>query len=119
MKTNLLIFLLLFAGANVSAAEGVLKFGVAPSNPNSAESLNVLMNFLAEKAGRPFEVVVFDNEELLNKLSTGEIAFADLTSSAFATAQARRKDRIRYIATVAARNEKGNWSRITRASFSS
>jgi phosphate/phosphite/phosphonate ABC transporter binding protein len=107
MKTNLLIFLLLFAGANVSAAEGVLKFGVAPSNPNSAESLNVLMNFLAEKAGRPFEVVVFDNEELLNKLSTGEIAFADLTSSAFATAQARRKDRIRYIATVAARNEKG------------
>lgn len=104
---HLLIAICLLFGANAVAAEGALKFGVAPSNPNSAESLKVFMNFLAERVGQPFEVVTFDNEELLNKLSTGELAFADLTSSAFATAQARYKDKIKYVATVAARNEKG------------
>lgn len=97
----------LFISGGLLATEGALKFGVAPSNPNSAESLKVFANFLAEKVGQPFEVVVFDNEELLSKLSTGELAFADLTSSAFASAQARYKDKIKYVATVAARNEKG------------
>jgi len=102
-----IVLLMLLVSAVAFAEDPVLKFGIAPSNPNSRESMNVFVKFLAERTGRAFELVQFDVEELLGKLASGEVAFADLSSSAYATAIGSYKDRIRYVATVAARNEKG------------
>lgn len=104
------IFITLFAllVASTSFAEGALKYGVAPSNPNSPDSLKVFLGYLSERTGQKFELVEIDYDQLLQKIADGEISFADLTSSAFATANSLYKDKIRYVATVAARNQKGD-----------
>ncbi|OGQ50041.1 MAG: hypothetical protein A3I09_00150 [Deltaproteobacteria bacterium RIFCSPLOWO2_02_FULL_47_10] len=107
MKKILPIFLFIFSFA-VYAEGGALKLGVLPSNPNSQESLNVFVKFLSEKTGNPMELVIADVDDLLKGLAGGDISFADLTSGAFATAEKLYQDKIRYIATVAARNEKGD-----------
>lgn len=106
MKKVLILSLLLFS-TGVLASENVLKFGVAANNPNTPESLHVFLNFLSEKTGARFELVQVSVEDLLAKLTSGEIAFADLTSSVYATAVNLYGEKIRYVVTVAARNEKG------------
>ena len=101
-KLFLTVFALLIA-SNV-LAEGALKFGVAPSNPNSRDSLGVLLGFLSERTGQKFELVEIDYDQLLNKIAEGEVSFADLTPSAVATAEQKFGDKIKYVVTVATRN---------------
>ena len=106
MKRFLTLFLL-FLTFNAFAEEAVLKYGVLPSNPNSRESLAVFTKYLSEKIGKPTELVYADTEELLSKLADGDISFGELSSTAYATAMASFKDKIKYVVTVAARNEEG------------
>lgn len=99
--------LFLLACANLFATEGALKFGITPNNPNSRPSLSILLGFLSEKTGQKFELVEEEADKLIESLGNGEIAFADLTSSAYAAATSRYGEKIRYVTTVMARNEKG------------
>lgn len=104
---KIFVLLFMFVACDLYAAEGVLKFGIAPGNPNSKEGLQVFMGYLAEKTGKKFEAVMEDAEPLMAGLAKGDIAFADLTSGAYAAAMANYGNKITYVATVAARNEKG------------
>jgi phosphonate transport system substrate-binding protein len=106
MKKILAVFFLLLSTASF-AAEGVMKFGVLPSNPNSVESLQVFVKFLSEKTGQPFELAVLESNEMLDSIGSGSVSFADLTSSVYTMAKNVYKDKLQYVATVAARNEKG------------
>lgn len=105
MRKTLLLVLLLLSW-NLFAAEN-LKFGVLPSNANSKDSLNIFVKFLSEKTGKNFELVVLDPNDLLPKIASGEVAMADLSSNVYASAMSEYKDKIKYVVTVAARNEKG------------
>ena len=98
---------MLFAG-NLFAADGVLKYGISPSNPNSRDSLKAFVKFLGDSIGNPVELVEMDPDQLLKSVSTGEVAFADLSSNVYAIAKDTYKDKIQYVITVAARNEKGD-----------
>lgn len=104
---KLLFLVTFFTATNLFAAGGVLKFGILSNNPNSRDSLQVFVKFLSEKTGRDFELVEMPPAELLRGLAEGSVAFADLTSAVFKDAGRKYKDKIRYVATVAARNEKG------------
>lgn len=108
MKKIILFFIMSLFAFNLWAAEGTLKFGIAPSNPNSRESMQIFLGYLSEKTGAKFELIEADFEKILSMLVNGEIDFADLTSSVYATAINMYGDKLRYIATVAARNEKGD-----------
>lgn len=104
MRKIIFVFVFLFAA---SLHAETLKFGVSPANPNTQESLKLFMKFLSQRTGHDIELITIDFNELLPKLSAGEIAFADLTSSAYAEALSQYGGKIKYVATVAARNEKG------------
>ncbi len=106
MKKILTVLVVLFV-TNLFAQDTALKFATAPNNPNTKEGIQVFLGFLAEKTHKKFEAVTLDFEEMLPKLAAGEIAFADLTSSAYATAINVYGNKIKYVATVEARNEKG------------
>lgn len=107
MKKIIVLLALLVSSSVFAQNTGALKFGVMTSNPNTPESMKVFLKFLAEKTGADFELVISDLDSLLKGLASGEIAFADLTSGGYNTANTLYKDKIRYVATVAARNEKG------------
>jgi len=108
VKKVIILTILLFCN-NLFAQDGpVLKFGVMSSNPNSQESLNVFLKFLSDRTGQRFELVTADLESLLKGLSSGEISFADLTSAAYGTAESLYKGKIKYVVTVAARDEHGD-----------
>src|SRR3989338_505815 len=104
---KILTVLAVLVATNLFAQDATLKFATAPNNPNKKEGIQVLLGFLAEKTGKKFELVVIDFEEILPKIAAGEIAFGELTSSAFATSSNVYGDKIKYVVTVAARNEKG------------
>lgn len=102
-----LFLITFFVATNLFAADGVLKFGILPNNPNSRDSLQIFVKFLSEKTGRNFELAEMPPEAILKGLADGSVTFADLTSTVFEDAHKKYKGKIKYVATVAARNEKG------------
>ena len=108
MKKTIVLTVLLICSGVIAQEPAPLKFGVLPSNPNSPASLQVLLKFLSNSTGQRFELVTSDLESLLDGLSSGEIAFADLTSAAYATAESLHKGKFKYVVTVAARDEHGD-----------
>lgn len=107
MKKFLITFFILFFSCNLFAYEKTLKFGVSNDHPGSKDSWGLFVKFLSSKTGADIQLVYENVDELIAKLSTGEIAFANLSSSAFAISQTLYKNKIKYVVTAAERNEKG------------
>jgi len=108
MKRIFLTLIVLLISWNCFAADGALKYGIAPSNPNSRDSLKAFVKFLGDTVGTQMELVEMDPDQLLKAVSSGEVALADLSSNVYAIAKETYKDKIQYVITVAARNEKGD-----------
>ncbi len=108
MKRIFLTLIVLLISWNCFAADGALKYGIAPSNPNSRDSLKAFVKFLGDAVGTQMELVEMDPDQLLKAVSSGEVALADLSSNVYAIAKETYKDKIQYVITVAARNEKGD-----------